>query len=213
MLVVVTSSINFLFKSLPTVTAPVEVVPIDTVPAPLASIVKFSSVPEETAEIATPPAAAADLTLTHVADVAVDASTTNAGLVAPFNPAESAAALAEVIVDVPVTVSLPVIATVPVANLIPVRAAISIYPALAELNDVAASLNNNFLVVPTNTSAATVALIVRESEAASPNVVLPVAVILTKGTVVVVRVVYPSLSVVIIAVGITQLRGDLLVIL
>ena len=57
------------------VTAPVEVAPIPMVPEPFASMVRASFVPLETTERATPAAAAADLTLSPVADDAVEAST------------------------------------------------------------------------------------------------------------------------------------------
>jgi hypothetical protein len=64
-------------------------------------------------EIARPPAAAADLILIPVAEDAVDASTLNAGFVAPFSPTASAFADAEVIVSAAL-VSVELIAAVPV---------------------------------------------------------------------------------------------------
>ncbi len=54
---------------------PVEVAPILTVPVLFASIVKFSSVPEEIVERASPPPAAAAVTLSPVALDAVFVST------------------------------------------------------------------------------------------------------------------------------------------
>lgn len=113
------------FAEVPKARLPVEVPPMVMVPAPLASTVRFSSVPEETTDTAKPAAAAADLTFKPVTDEAVEASTCRAGLSEPPAPTVNALALVEVTVkaldtpvmaglNVPVTVRLPV--TVVVAN-------------------------------------------------------------------------------------------------
>ena len=95
------------------VTTPVDTEPIPIVPAPLALIVRFSSVPLDITATANPPAAAADLTLRPVAEVAVDASTLNAGLDVPAKPTARAFADADVIVCAALVIVLE-IATVPV---------------------------------------------------------------------------------------------------
>ncbi len=109
-------------------TIPVDTLPRVIVPAPLASIFKFSSVPEERTEIATPPAAAPLLIFIPVLDVPVLASMLKAGFVAPFWPTVKAVAEDEVIgvvigttppiVDpagrITIPVAVPLIVTVPV---------------------------------------------------------------------------------------------------
>ena len=81
--------------------APVETLPSVIVPDPLAFSVRFSFVPLDSTETARPPAAAADFTLRPVALLAVEASTLNAGLVAPASPTASAFADADVMVCAP----------------------------------------------------------------------------------------------------------------
>ena len=56
-------------------TSPVETPPMETVPAPLALIVKFSSVPVEMVDKAKPPAAAAEVIFKPVTAEAVAVST------------------------------------------------------------------------------------------------------------------------------------------
>ena len=77
---------------------PVELLPMLITPAPLASMDRASSVPEEVTERATPAAAAADLILRPVAEEAVEASMVRAGLVVPLAPTARALAEAEVTV-------------------------------------------------------------------------------------------------------------------
>ena len=72
-----------------------------TLPVPLADKVRFSLMPEERAETATPAPAAAPLMLSPVATEAIDASTLRTGLVVPFAPTAKALAEVEVIVLVP----------------------------------------------------------------------------------------------------------------
>ena len=72
--------------------------------------------PEDKVVIANPPAAAADLMLSPVADNAVEASILNAGFVVPVNPIDSALAEAEVIVCAPEVNVPPEIANPPVAE-------------------------------------------------------------------------------------------------
>jgi anti-sigma factor RsiW len=93
---------------------PVEVVPMLTAPEPLASIDRASLVPEEIADNATPPAAAALLTLMPVAALAVEASTTKVGLVAPAGPTAKAVAEVEVITPRAATAEPPIV--VPAGN-------------------------------------------------------------------------------------------------
>jgi len=90
---------------------PVEVAPMETVPEPLASRVRFSLVPEDRALMATPPVAAADLIFTPVAEEAVEASIWRAGLVVPLAPTAKALALEEVTVRVPEVETLPDVST------------------------------------------------------------------------------------------------------
>ena len=80
------------------VIAPVEVPAIVIVPLPLASIVRFSLVPEDNTLRAKPPAAAADFIFKPVAADAVEASMLKVGLVVPFGPTAKAFAEALVIV-------------------------------------------------------------------------------------------------------------------
>ena len=76
------------------VTAPVETVPIPIVPATLASIVKFSLVPEDRTLIASPLPAAAPLIFNPVATLVAEVSTLNVGFVVPFGPTVKALVLA-----------------------------------------------------------------------------------------------------------------------
>jgi hypothetical protein len=95
--------------------SPVEPEPRVTLPDPFAPIVNDSFAPEEMTESATPPAAAADLMLSPVAEDAVEASILNAGFVVPFNPTARALAEAEVIVCAPEVNVPPDTANPPVA--------------------------------------------------------------------------------------------------
>ena len=99
------------------VTAPVDTLPIPIVPVPLALSVRASLEPELLTDRATPPAAAADLTFSPVADEAVDASTLKAGLVAPFNPTARAFPELLVMATAPPNVTAPAMfAVVPTNN-------------------------------------------------------------------------------------------------
>ena len=80
------------------ITAPVDTPPMVIVPEPLAFSVRFSFVPDEIADRATPPPAAADLMLKPVAAEVVEASTLNDGFVVPAGPTARAFADVEVIV-------------------------------------------------------------------------------------------------------------------
>jgi hypothetical protein len=80
------------------VTIPVDTDPIPIVPVPFAFIVRFVAAQESVVTIATVPQVAAPVIFNQAACEAVEASTTNAGLVAPANPTAKAEAQAEVIV-------------------------------------------------------------------------------------------------------------------
>ena len=66
--------------------APVAVPLTVTVPAPLPSILRFSSVPDDVTTRSAPAAAARPITFNPVAADATDESVCNVGLVAPFGP-------------------------------------------------------------------------------------------------------------------------------
>lgn len=106
------------------VIAPVEVPPSVMVPAPLASMVRFSSVPLEITATASPPAAAADVTESPVAALEVFVTTLSVGLVVPFGPTTKAVALetlttvARLEVTLPVPVALRVIVPDPLASMV-----------------------------------------------------------------------------------------------
>ena len=104
----------------PIIMLPVETLAKEIVPEPLAFSVRFSFAPEERAERATPLPAAALFTEIPVADEAVDASTVNAGLVAPFKPIVRADAEEDVPVIVPVTPKLPVTVVARAKEMLPV---------------------------------------------------------------------------------------------
>ena len=91
---------------------PVEEFPKEIVPAPLAFIVRFSSVPGDTTDIATPAPVAADFIFNPVVAVAVEASTMNDGFVVPFGPTAKALAELEVTVRAPVLL-IPAVVNVP----------------------------------------------------------------------------------------------------
>ena len=81
----------------------------------MASSVRASTVALDSTDSANPPPAAADFTLSPVADDPVEASTLSAGLVAPFGPTAKALAEVEVIVCAAAKLLAPSTAKVPVA--------------------------------------------------------------------------------------------------
>src|SRR3954470_8424532 len=131
-----------LFEVVKKLTSPVEPEAMVIAPAPLAPMVRASSVALEMTERATPAPDAADLTLIPVTLVPVEASTWKTGLVAPFRPATNAVADAEVMVwaaevttpAVDTSKEAKSIAAAPLEPMVPVVMAMLFDPAFKALS-------------------------------------------------------------------------------